>query len=342
MTVDPSFFSTSTQMRVENILTVSFPVSSQPWGTIVGSAIFEMNGTLAWASQFQVPVQILANKRPVFDPGSLVFSIGTIPDGCYEDGELVPPSVTATNWGWLNDLTEEQWAEYLAAAQWVSLNGCTTEQAATVFYVDSGQLRYDASRAIAAGANIDFSFRLRLAPRIHFSLEGQFLSQRNLVNEGGFFDLRIPYLVDGVQTNWPSLTTTEAWMRVPASLSTAISSSAVAPSARAFIRGVADIGSNINNYSVYRNYRITISKWPPGGTNVWNVISRGVASDYNSASGTSFAGDARATALIPTRSLADNSRASLDFVMGSTAAGVTNTASGWIHTLYFMSKQIEL
>jgi hypothetical protein len=89
VTVDPSFFSTSTQMRVENILTVSFPVSSQPWGTIVGSAIFEMNGTLAWASQFPIPIDVSLFKQPIFRPGKLKFYVGAIPDGCYMGGQRI-------------------------------------------------------------------------------------------------------------------------------------------------------------------------------------------------------------------------------------------------------------
>jgi hypothetical protein len=273
-----------------------------------------------------------------------------IPDGCYEDGELVPPSATATSWGWQNDLTEEQWAEHLAVAQWVGLNGCTAEQAATVFYVDNGQLRYDASRAIAAGANIDFSFRLRLAPRIHFSLEGRFFSQRNLVDPGGFLDLRVPYLVDDVMTVWPStpgspISTNELIMRVPASLLTLVSSSPPAPGAGAFIRGVINSGFNINNYGVYVNYRITVPKWPPPAPSyVSNIIAKVSTSENyaTGAGGSAPSGDSRVETEFPGPELADNSRASLDFVMGSTAAGVTNTASGWIHTLYFMSKQIEL
>jgi hypothetical protein len=253
---------------------------------------------------------------------------------------LITPT---TEWGWNADLTEEQWTAHLAAAQWLTLTGCTAQQAAAAYYVEAGQLRYDASRSIDAGASVDFTSRLRLAPRIQFSLEGQFLSQRNLVSPGGYFDLRIPYLVDGVQTNWPSMTTNEVWMRVPASLSTAVSNAPAAPSAAGYIRGVQNTGQNISNYGVYANYRVEISKWTPGtSSNSFCLFVRNVLSDYNTASGTSFAGDARAPALLPTRSLADNSRGSLDFVMGSTAAGVTNTASGWIRTLYFTSKQIDL
>jgi hypothetical protein len=115
--VDPSFFTTSTQMMVENSNTIFFPASTAPWGFIIGAAIFELDGTLAWASEFQNPIEVTIDKRPIFPPGKLKFYIGTIPDGYWEDGQSIqipdgyyedgeiaelPPDLAAVNVGFAN------------------------------------------------------------------------------------------------------------------------------------------------------------------------------------------------------------------------------------------------
>jgi hypothetical protein len=87
--VDPSFFTVSTQMMVENSNTIFFPTSTAGWGSVIGTAIFELDGTLAWASEFQNPIEVLSDTRPAFPPGKLKFYIGTIPDGYWEDGQNI-------------------------------------------------------------------------------------------------------------------------------------------------------------------------------------------------------------------------------------------------------------